>query len=107
MLRFRSACASAVWSRKMPSAHSGILHSLLVGPVGCDAGFCIISTRFRMLRRFPAYRPGLIGFVSDGAFGHMPVHLHLKSAVRLGFGMVGFLEVEQAWSSCTLSTCWT
>ena len=42
-LEFRSACASAVWSRKMPLAHNGTVLSLLDGPVGCDPGFFVLS----------------------------------------------------------------
>ena len=98
-LRFRSACASAVWYRKMFLAHSGAVLSLLDGPVGCDPGIGVVWNRFRVMRRFLAPRSGgvprvmrLIGSVSGGAPGHRPVHLLLKSAARLGFKLErGFL----------------
>ena len=35
-LKFRSACASAVWARMMSLAHSGTVLSFLDGPVGCE-----------------------------------------------------------------------
>ena len=57
-------------------------------------GFGIFWNRFRVMRRFLAYRPGdvhrvmrLIGWVSGGAPGHGPVHLLLKSAAGLGFSL--------------------
>ena len=56
-LEFRSACASAVWSRKMPLAHNGTVLSLLDGPVGCDPGFLCYLEQFRLMR-FLAYRSG-------------------------------------------------
>ena len=73
-LKFRSACTSTVWSRRMPLAQYGTVLRLLDGPVGCDPGFCVIWNRFRLVRRFSAYRPGevmrLIGLNSDVAPGH-------------------------------------
>ena len=48
-LRFRSACASAVWSKTTPLAQRGTVLSLLDGRVWCDPGVCIIRNWFRML----------------------------------------------------------
>ena len=39
--RLRSAFVSAVWSRKMPLAHTGAVLTLLDRPVGCDPGFFV------------------------------------------------------------------
>ena len=82
-LKFRSACASAVWSRRIPLARNGTVLSLLDGPVGCDPGFCVIWNRFRLVRRFSAYRRGevvrLIGLNSDVAPGHGPGMLPCSS----------------------------
>ena len=48
-----------VWSRRQPFANTGAVLSLLDGPSGCDpAFFCVVWFRFRMLRRYLAYRPG-------------------------------------------------
>ena len=54
----------------MPLAHSGTVLSLLDGPVGCDPGFGIVWNGFRVMRRFLACRPVLIGSVFGGALGH-------------------------------------
>ena len=77
--RLRSAFASAVWSRRMPLAHVGAVLSLLDGPAGCDPGFFVVWSRFRLLRRYLAYRPlevpriyALLGLAADGCPGHGP-----------------------------------
>ena len=37
---------------------------MLDGPSGCDPAFCVVWFRFRMLRRYLAYRPGrFLGFI--------------------------------------------
>ena len=86
-LKLRSASARAVWSWRITLARDGAALSSLEGPVGCDPGFCVDWNRFRMMRRFSACRPGevprvmrLIGYIADGAPGHVPVHLLLQSA---------------------------
>ena len=75
--RLRSAFVSAVWSRKMPLAHVGAVLTLLDGPSGCDPGFYVVWSRFRLLRRYLAYRPmevpriyALLGLAADGCPGH-------------------------------------
>ena len=90
--RLRSASVSAAWSRKMPLAHVGAVLSLLDGPVGCDPGFYVIWCRFRLLRRYLAYRPlevprlySLLGLVAGGCPGHGPMHLLVESAGIIGF----------------------
>ena len=90
--RLWSASVSAAWSRKMPLAHVGAVLSLLDGPVGCDPGFYVIWCRFRLLRRYLAYRPlevpglySLLGLVAGGCPGHGPMHLLVESAGIIGF----------------------
>ena len=90
--RLRSAFVSAVWSRKMPLAHVGAVLSLLDGPPGCDPGFFVVWSRFRLLRRYLAYRPrevpriyALLGLAADGCPGHGPLHLVVESAGVVGF----------------------
>ena len=96
--QLRSAFVSAVWSKKMPLAHVGAVLSLLDGPPGCDPGFYVLWCRFRLLRRYLAYRPleiprlySLLGLVSGGCPGHGPIHLLVESA-----GVVAFLGILQA-----------
>ena len=54
LLGLRDALVAAVWSKRQPLARGGSVLSLLDGPEGC--GFCIVWFRFRMLRRYLAYR---------------------------------------------------
>ena len=89
--RIRSAFVSASWSRKMPFAHAGAVLTLLDGPSGCDPGFFVVWSRFRLLRRYLAYRPmevpriyALLGLASDGCPGHGPLHLVVESAGAVG-----------------------
>ena len=65
---------------------------MLDGPAGCDPAFCVVWFRFRMLRRYLAYRPGevfrvyrLLERSAEGCPGHGPVHLLLQSAAVIGF----------------------
>ena len=74
--KLRTAFVSAVWSEKMPLAHVGAVLTLLDGPPGCDPGFYIVWCRFRLFRRYLAYRPhevprlfNLIGLVAAGGPG--------------------------------------
>ena len=76
----------------MPLAHVGAVLSLLDGPTGCDPGFYVLWCRFRLLRRYLAYRPlevtrlySLLGLVADGCPGHGPMHLLVESAGVIGF----------------------
>ena len=66
--------------------------SLPDNPVGCGPAFYVVWFRFRMLRRFLAYRPGevvrvyrLWEHVAAGCPGHGPVHLLVESAAGIGF----------------------
>ena len=70
----------------------GAVLSLLDGPQGCDPAYCVVWFRFRMLRRYLAYRPGevarvhqLLDGVAGGCPGHGPVHLLVDSAAEIGF----------------------
>ena len=56
LLKLRSALVAAVWSERQLLTHAGSVLSLLGGPEGCDLGFCVVWFRFRMLRRYLAYR---------------------------------------------------
>ena len=75
--------------------------SLLDGPEGRSWILRCLDLELvpRLMRRVLAYRPGefpwvtkFIGLISDGALGHGPVHLLLKSAAK-----VGFLWKERSW----------
>ena len=79
---FGAATVRAVWSTKMPLADTPALLNLLDGPVVVDPAFHIIWSRFRMMRRYPAYCPEeeprifrMLDLISGGAQGHGPVHL--------------------------------
>ena len=100
--QLRSAFVSAAWSKKMPLAHVGAVLSLLDGPPGCDPGFFVLWCRFRLLRRYLAFRPmevpriySLLGLVAGGCPGHGPVHLVVESAGIVGFSWDPFNSV---WS---------
>ena len=85
----RAAIVRVVWSRRQSLADPGAALSLLDGPVGCDPAFCVIWFRFRMLRKFLAYRPGevarvyrLLEHVAAGCPGLLFTCL-LKALLRL------------------------
>ena len=59
----RAAFVRVVWSHRQYPANSGAVLSLLDGPAGCDLAFYVVWFRFRMLRRFLAYRPGEVAGV--------------------------------------------
>ena len=67
---------------------------LLDGPTGCDPAFCVVRFRFRMLRRYLAYRPGEVGRVyrllGDGrvrvVLGMVLFIFFLQVLLKLGFG---------------------
>ena len=73
-------------------ASVGAVLSLLDGLSGCDPAYCVVWFRFRMLRRYLAFRPGevsrvyrLLGSAPEGSPGHGPAHLLLQSAAEIGF----------------------
>ena len=75
---------------------------MIDGPVGCDPAFCVVWFRFRLLRRYLAFRPGevfrayrLLERSAGGCPGHGPVHLLLQSASTIGFH---WDSLELAWS---------
>ena len=88
----RTAFVGAAWSSRMPLAHPGAVLSLLDGPDGCDPAYFVVWSRFRMLRRYIAYRPSeaeriyrMLAAISTGVRGHGPIHLLLSSAAKIGF----------------------
>ena len=109
-----SAFVSAVWSEKMPLAHVGAILSLLDGPPGCDPGFYVLWCRFRLFRRYLAYRPleaprllSLLGLVAGGCQGHDPIHLLMESANVYWFFLGSCkLWLESAWLTCHASFGW-
>ena len=113
--KLRSAFVAAVWSKKMPLAHVGAVLTLLDGPPGCDPGFHVVWCRFRLLRRYLAYRPldvprlfNLIGLVAAKRPGFGPIHLLIDSAHAVGF----FLEpcvfwMGSAWFAVVTSVGWS
>ena len=75
--KLRAAVFNAAWSCRQHLA--------------CFFG-CIVWFRFRMFRRYLAYRPGevfrvfgLLGSAADGCPGHGPAHLLVESAAEIGF----------------------
>ena len=93
---FRAAVVRAPWSSKMPLAGTPAILNLLDGPVGMDPAFHVDWARFRMMRRFLAYRPEeeprifrMLDLISRQAQGPGPVHLLLISASELGFAWDG------------------
>ena len=92
LLKLRAAFVRACWSGKLTLAHSGTVLGMLDGPEFVDPVMCIVWFRFRLMRRYLAYRPleaarigRLLELVSGGAPGHGPVHLLVESASSLGF----------------------
>ena len=90
--KLRFAFVKVVWSRRQSFANAGAVLSLLDGPSGCDPAFCVVWFRFRMLRRYLAYRLGevsrikrLLEHAADGCHGHCPAHLLVESAAEIGF----------------------
>ena len=90
--RLRSSMRRVVLSRRQPLASVGAVLSLLDGPTGCDPAFCVVWSRFRLLRRYLALWPTVFGrvyrlleMVSEGCPGHGPVHLLSASAAEIGF----------------------
>ena len=90
LVNFALLCV--VWSSRQPVANAGAVLSLLDGPTGCDPAFCIVWFRFRLLRRYVAYRPEEVAGVcrmnhsaSEGCPGHGPAHLRVESAAEVGF----------------------
>ena len=55
--KLRAAFCRVFLSCRQPLAHVGAVLSLLDGPVGCDPAFCVVWFRFRLMRRYLAYRP--------------------------------------------------
>ena len=93
--KLRAAFVRACWSSKLTLAHTGTVLGMLDGPECVDPSACIVWFRFRMLRRYLAYRPlesarigRLLDLVSNGAPGHGPLHLLVDSAAILGFQVV-------------------
>ena len=100
--KLRSSIRRVVWSRRQPSAGVGAVLSLLDGLTGCDPAFCVVWFRFRVLRRYLALWPTEVGrvyrlleMVSEGGFGHGPVHLLSASAAEIGFR---WDPIALAWS---------
>ena len=98
---FRAAVVRAVWSSKMPLAHTPAVLNLLDGPVGVDPALHVVWVRFRMMRRYLAYCPEevprifrMLDLISWRAPGRCPVHLLLISAAELGFAWDGD---ERGW----------
>ena len=101
MRKLRAAILVVAWSCRQPFASIGAVLGLLDGPSGCDPAFCVVCFRFRMLRRYLAYRPGevfrvyrLLERAAEGGPGLGPVHLLLQSAAAIEFH---YDSLELAW----------
>ena len=89
--KLRSSMFRVVWSRRQPWANVGAVLGMLDGPQVCDPAYCVVRFRFRMVRKYLAYRPSEVGrvyrlldMVTEGCPGHGPVHLLVASAT-IGF----------------------
>ena len=101
LCKLRTAFVRSVWSFGLHLANPGAVLSLLDGPVGCDPGYHVVWSRFRMLRRHMAYNSGvhdlarifgLLRVVVAGAPGHGPLHLLVSSAASIGlFGFQSYV----------------
>ena len=87
----RAAVVRVVWSRRQSLANFGAVLSLFDGPIGCDPAFGVVWFRFRLLRRFLAYRsvrlPGFFWFLEHVAAGCLVMVLLTclwKVPLRLG-----------------------
>ena len=92
LFKLRAVFVRACWSSKLTLAHTGTVLDMLDGPECVDPVACIVWFRFRLMRRYFAYRPfetarigRLLDLVSGGGPGHGPVHLLVESASSLGF----------------------
>ena len=92
LFRLRAAFVRACGSSKLTLAHAGTVLGMLDGPEFVDPVACIVWFRFRLMRRYLAFRPfeaarigRLLELGSGGAPGHGPVHLLVESASSLGF----------------------
>ena len=79
LLKLRGAFVRACWSSRLTLAHTGTVLGMLDGPECVDLSACIVWYRFRLLRRYLAYRPlesarigGLLDLVGDGAWAGAP-----------------------------------
>ena len=95
LLKLPSAIVRVIWPRRQSLANVGAVLSLLDCPQGCDPANCVVWCRFRMIRRYLAYRPSEIGgvyrlldMVRDGCPRHGPVHLLVASVTGVGFQWV-------------------
>ena len=93
MLKLRTAIFWVVWSRRQPFASVGAVLSLLDGPSGCDPAYCVVWLRFRMLRRYLAYRPGevsrvyrLLESAAEGSLVMVKLICLFGVRMKLGFG---------------------
>ena len=103
---FRAAVVRSVWSSKMPLGNTPVVLHLLDGPVSVDPAIHIVSTRFRLVRRYLAHRPlevsriyRMLHLVAHRAPGHGPVHLLPISAAEIGFVLDG---EQQGWIRAAL-----
>ena len=90
--KLRSSIFRDVWSRRQPMANVGAVRACWMVFRDCDPAHCVVSCRFRVVRRYLAYRPSEVGricclldMVREGCPGHGPVHLLVASATGIGF----------------------
>ena len=74
LLMLRAAFVRACWSRRLTLAHTGTVLGMLDGAECIVPSACVVWYRFRVLRRYLAYRPletarvgWLLDLVSNGA----------------------------------------
>ena len=91
--KLRSSISMVVWSRRQPLANVGAVLGLLDGPQGVTLHFVWYGFGFACCGGTFAYRPlevgrvyRLLGMVTEGCPGHVPIHLLASSAADVGFG---------------------
>ena len=57
LLKLRAAFVRACWSSRLTFTHTGTVLGMLDCPECVDPSVCIVWYRFRLLRRYLAYRP--------------------------------------------------
>ena len=98
-LKLRAAILNAVWSRRQPLAIAGAVLSLLDGPQECDAGYCVVWFRFRLMRVscvlvFGCWQElSFAGHGSGGCPKHTLVQMLVASAAWIGFGWISICLV--------------
>ena len=100
--KLRSSTSKVVWSRRQPLASVGAVLTLMDAPQGCDPAYSVVCFRFRMIRRYLAYRPSEVDrfivcwiWLRRAAPGHGLTHFLASGAADvLGWARPGLLALS-------------